>query len=120
MKVEYMQVNDATINDEILKTLPQGSLVVNASGMGKDRPGSPLTDEAVFPLHGYAWDFNYRGGPDFLCQAERQKRSANLTIENVWKYFIHGWTKGIGEALRIDFSPQDIGRLSSIAAESRS
>jgi shikimate dehydrogenase len=104
-KVEYMQVNDATSNDEILKTLP---------------PGSPLTNEAVFPLYGYAWDFNYRSALDFLCQAECQKRSADLTIENSWKYFIHGWKKGIGEALCIDFSPQVIERLSSIAAESRS
>ena len=58
--------------------LPDGSLVVNATGLGKDRPGSPLTDDARFPRDGIAWDFNYRGDLLFLEQAERQREARSL------------------------------------------
>ncbi|MBN2324603.1 MAG: shikimate dehydrogenase [Spirochaetes bacterium] len=115
--IEYVQVNDATSNDDILKTLPPGSLVVNATGMGKDRPGSPLSNDAVFPLHGYVWEFNYRGDLKFLRQAERQKRFADLVITDGWMYFVHGWMQGVGKALQVDLSAGDTERLSRIAAE---
>ena len=45
----------------MLAARPPHSLVVNASGLGKDRPGSPLPDGAPFPRHGVAWELNYRG-----------------------------------------------------------
>ena len=58
-----------TNNDEVLTTLPSYSVVINATGLGKDAPGSPLTDDAVFPLHSIAWDLNYRGDLIFLDHA---------------------------------------------------
>jgi shikimate 5-dehydrogenase len=36
------------LNDLIVRALPEGSMVVNATGLGKDRPGSPLTDACRF------------------------------------------------------------------------
>jgi shikimate 5-dehydrogenase len=89
--VRYIQVGTALSNDDILAQLPSGSLVVNATGMGKDLPGSPLSDRAVFPKNGYAWEFNYRGSLEFLHQAQRQAAERNLVIEDGVTYFVYGW-----------------------------
>src|SRR5690349_1735935 len=66
--VEYVHDDDATANDARMADLPPGSLVVNATGMGKDTPGSPLTDAARFPPRTVVWELNYRGELDFLHQ----------------------------------------------------
>ena len=63
-------------NDDLLAALPAGSLVVNATGLGKDRPGSPLTGEVRSRWKGIAWEFNYRGELEFLHQAGRSSRPA--------------------------------------------
>ena len=49
VKVEYVHNADPLENDRLLGTVPPGSLVVNGTGMGKDSPGSPITDKGVFP-----------------------------------------------------------------------
>ena len=109
-------------NDKVLIGLPEGSLVVNATGLGKDAPGSPLTEKAVFPKNGYAWEFNYRGDLLFLDQAKSQQETRNLTIEDGWIYFIHGWTRVIEEVFHIDIpeSGPEFDALSDIAASVRS
>lgn len=91
-------------NDRIVESLPEGSLVINATGMGKDRPGSPLTDGCRFPKNGIVWEFNYRGSLEFLHQAERQQEVQNLQIENGWTYFIYGWTQVIAEVFHIEIA----------------
>jgi len=112
-------VDQGADNDALMAFLPPGSLVVNATGMGKDRPGSPLSDGALFPENGYAWDFNYRGSLEFLGQAARQSGERNLHVEDGWTYFIHGWSQAIMEALHIDLSAGEIETLSGIAADLR-
>src|SRR5690606_41994251 len=57
-----------------LAEAPAGSLVVNASGLGKDRPGSPLPDDAVLPEGAFAWEFNYRGSRSEEHTSELQSR----------------------------------------------
>ena len=59
--------------------LPPRSLVVNATGMGKDRPGSPLRAGAAFPERSAVWELNYRGELEFLRQARAQAASAPAT-----------------------------------------
>jgi shikimate 5-dehydrogenase len=105
-------------NDARVKTLKPGSMVVNATGLGKDRPGSPLTDAVEFPENGIVWEFNYRGDLVFLDQANAQKVQKNLTIEDGWVYFIHGWTRVIAEVFHIDIptSGPEFDKLSEIAA----
>ena len=117
--VTYHLVPEPRDNDKIVETLTTGSMVVNATGLGKDRPGSPLTDAVVFPENGIAWDFNYRGDLVFLDQANDQKRGRNLIIENGWVYFIHGWTRVIAEVFHIDIqtSGAEFDRLSRIASD---
>ena len=62
------------VNDELMGKLPPASLVINATGMGKDLPGSPITDGGLFPIGGVAWELNYRGDLRFLHQALAQCR----------------------------------------------
>ncbi len=65
--------------------------------LGKDAPGSPITDAAVFPEDGLAWDFNYRGDLVFLRQAWSQQPGRRLHVEDGWTYFVIGWLAVIGE-----------------------
>ena len=112
---------DPAANDDILQSLKPGSLVVNATGLGKDRPGSPLTDEGAFPQDGLVWDFNYRGELVFLDQARVQQAKKNLLGEDGWIYFLHGWTRVIAEVFDIDIptSGPVFDELSRIAATTR-
>ncbi len=97
LKLEYNLCPDASGNDAAVSGLKPGSLVVNATGLGKDGPGSPITNNAEFPLNGLVWEFNYRGDLVFLEQAKTQKAKRNLSITDGWLYFIHGWTRVIAE-----------------------
>ena len=116
--IEYNLAPNPENNDARVKTLKPGSMVVNATGLGKDRPGSPLTDAVEFPENGIVWEFNYRGDLVFLDQANAQKAQKNLTIEDGWIYFIHGWTRVIAEVFHRDIptSGPEFDQLSEIAA----
>ena len=89
-------------NDAVIARLSPGALVINATGLGKDAPGSPLTDAAVFPDCAIAWDLNYRGDLVFLDQARAQAAARRLQVEDGWTYFIHGWTQVIAEVFHVD------------------
>jgi shikimate 5-dehydrogenase len=108
-------------NDVLLSALKPHSLVINATGLGKDAPGSPITAAARFPEHGYAWDFNYRGELVFLDQARAQQKARNLTIEDGWVYFLHGWTQVIAEVFHVSVPVRGpvFEELSRIAAGAR-
>ncbi|CAN5613278.1 shikimate dehydrogenase [soil metagenome] len=102
---EYVLAPDPTDNDRVMASLAPGSLVINATGLGKDAPGSPLTDAGVFPAEGLAWELNYRGDLVFLEQARAQ--SPRLShVEDGWIYFLHGWTQVIGEVFHVTI-PRD-------------
>ncbi|WP_374649905.1 shikimate dehydrogenase [Dongia sp.] len=121
LPVDYVRVADAAGNDAILGRLKPHALVINATGLGKDRPGSPLTDAARFPERAIAWDLNYRGDLIFLDQARRQQEERHLQIENGWTYFIHGWTQVIAEVFHIGIPTGGPGfdALSHIAAAAK-
>ena len=53
--------------------------MIHATGMGTDTPASPVTDDGLFPLHGVAWEINYRGELDFWQQAMAQKDRRSFT-----------------------------------------
>ena len=104
-----------TDNDETLAALPPYSLVVNATGLGKDGPGSPLTDGCSFPENALVWEINYRGDLVFKDQAMAQKADKNLVIEDGWTYFIHGWTQVISEVFHLPIEGELLQHLSEIA-----
>ena len=118
---EYHLTPSREDNDALLHRLPPHSLVINATGLGKDVPGSPLTDRAKFPKGGLAWDFNYRGDLLFLDQARAQQRQKGLHVEDGWRYFIYGWTQGIAEVFHITVptAGEKLETLSRIAAGNR-
>lgn len=115
--IEYVVVSDYENSDKIMTQLPSKSLVINATGLGKDAPGSPLTNDALFPEHSIIWDLNYRGELIFLKQARAQQEERSLQIEDGWTYFIHGWTQAIAEVFHITIPTHgvDFDRLSDIA-----
>lgn len=116
-EVDYLQVGGETTNDQVLARLPTGSLVVNATGMGKDSPGSPLGDRAVFPQGGYAWEFNYRGSLEFLHQAEDQAASRGLVVEDGITYFVYGWALVMEEVFSRSLEPPQLKALCRVTHE---
>jgi len=94
------------VADALTGQLGPGSLVVNATGLGKDGPGSPLTDAVAFPEQGIVWDFNYRGQLRFLEQARAQKTKRSLWIEDGWDYFVIGWSQVIADVFDLDIPPR--------------
>jgi shikimate 5-dehydrogenase len=115
IEIKYLCSSDAHFNDEIMATLPDYSIVINATGMGKDVPGSPITDSGIFPKNGIAWEFNYRGELDFMHQAEKQAATRNVRIEDGWIYFLHGWTQVVAQVLHVDLTPEVFQRLANSA-----
>lgn len=114
---EFVQNDDPRRNDEMMAALPDGSMVINATGMGKDIPGSPVTDAGVFPRHGIAWELNYRGELDFLQQARAQAGERGLHVEDGWVYFIYGWAEVMGRVFDVEITPALFEQISA-AAES--
>lgn len=105
---DYLHTPSPEDNDRILASLNPHSLIVNATGLGKDAPGSPLTDQCSFPQDSLVWEINYRGELVFMDQAKAQAEAKNLTIEDGWIYFIHGWTQVVAEVFHIDDMPDKV------------
>lgn len=99
----------------LMHELPAGSLVVNATGLGKDRPGSPLPDGARFPTGGVVWELNYRGELDFLHQARAQEAERDLRVADGWLYFLHGWAAILAEVFDVALTPERFERMLRIA-----
>ena len=116
---EYIQNQNPTHNDHLMAMLPPGSVVINATGMGKDTPGSPVSDLGHFPLHSIIWELNYRGKLDFMHQALAQKESRHLIVEDGWKYFVHGWAQVIAHVLHLDIDQTMFNRLADLASRVR-
>ncbi|WP_027628929.1 shikimate dehydrogenase family protein [Ruminiclostridium cellobioparum] len=115
VKLEYYLCPEAKDNDEVMKNMKPYSLIINATGLGKDRPGSPLTDGCLFPENSLVWELNYRGDLKFMVQAGEQKEKRNLFIEDGWIYFIHGWTQVISEVFHVDIKGEKLERLEKLA-----
>lgn len=117
--LEYHEVASAADNEALMHGLQPGSLVINATGLGKDRPGSPVTEAAPWPEGGFVFELNYRGPRPFLDQARARADALGLTVEDGWTYFLHGWTGVIAPVFGVDIAPDGplFARLGAIAAE---
>jgi len=47
--VEYIHSSDPRVFDQLISELAPHSMVINATGIGEDVPGSPVTDAGTFP-----------------------------------------------------------------------
>ena len=117
--IQYICNEDPNINNSIMAKLPAKSIVINATGMGKDTPGSPITWEGKFPQDGIAWEFNYRSELDFLQQAKAQAEERSLQVEDGWIYFLHGWTKVVAQVLHFNLTPELFDELNRAASTVR-
>jgi shikimate 5-dehydrogenase len=118
-EVGLVHVGDASDNDDQLATLAPGSLVVNATGLGKDAPGSPIGADALFPTDAIVWDANYRGELLFLRQARAQAAHAGLRVHDGWSYFLHGWIQALAPILTLPLDAGVIARLAAAANRHR-
>jgi shikimate 5-dehydrogenase len=80
--IDYRLAPTPVETDAIVASLPPTSMVVNATGLGKDGPGSPLTDACEWPERGLVWEFNYRGDLVFLDQARAAATLRDLTVHD--------------------------------------
>lgn len=116
---EFILNGSAADNDALVRGLPPSSLVINATGMGKDRPGSPVTDDVIFPSNSLVWELNYRGALDFMHQAKRQAETRQLNVVDGWVYFLHGWTQVIAEVFHLELTPALFAQLDEAASAFR-
>ncbi|MEM7031550.1 MAG: shikimate dehydrogenase, partial [Chloroflexota bacterium] len=112
---DLIQNSDPTVNDQIMAGLSPHAVVINATGMGKDIPGSPITDQGLFPEEGVAWELNYRGKLDFLHQAKTQQSSRKLIVEDGWYYFLIGWTSVVENVFDLTASETEFQQLAKAA-----
>jgi shikimate 5-dehydrogenase len=117
IRFEYILNEAPQKNDAVMEQMRPASIVINATGMGKDLPGSPITDNGVFPPHSLAWELNYRGNLDFMHQAERQRETRQVRVEDGWLYFLYGWTEVIGQVYHMPIKGELFERLSEIAGD---
>ena len=119
IEIDYVENVDPRGNDQLVRDLPPGSLVINATGMGKDTPGSAVTDAVEFPQSGFAWELNYRGDLQFLHQARRQQESRRLQVHDGWRYFIHGWVTVMEGVFDLHISDDQLARLAALSEPER-
>lgn len=113
--IEYVRTDTVDDAASLVAAAPRGSLIVNATGLGKDRPGSPLPDDAVFPGDAYVWEFNYRGSLEFLHQARAQQAARNMHVVDGWRYFIHGWSQVVADVFELELTPEIVEQLARAA-----
>jgi shikimate 5-dehydrogenase len=116
---EFHLTPETQDNDKLLANLKPHSLIINATGLGKDRPGSPLSDNCVYPMDSLVWELNYRGELTFMKQAQAQAEEKKLYIEDGWTYFIHGWTQVVAEVFHIDITGEVFDKCEKIARDMR-
>ena len=77
------------MHDSLIADMAAGALIVNATGLGKDRPGWPVTPGVRFPPDAIAWDLNYRGDLRWLDWARMQ----GVRTVDGWDCFLFGWSR---------------------------
>ena len=112
---EYYLTPEPGQNDAEMEKMGRGTLVINATGLGKDRPGSPLTDDALFPQDALVWELNYRGERKFMHQALAQTESRGVTVIDGWMYFIYGWTQVIADVFHTEILGERLRKCAELA-----
>lgn len=119
-RLEVQVVPGAAATDAIIGGLPESSLIVNATGLGKDAPGSPVSEAAEFPQNSCIWDLNYRGGLDFLRLARARAPALNLSVADGWVCFVHGWARALEKVTDVAIGERIMGEMLAAADRYRS
>lgn len=115
MQFDYFCNDKPLFNDFLMERLSPGLLVVNATGMGKDLPGSPVTDDAVFSEGEIVWELNYRGELGFLKQACAQSADRQLKVVDGWYYYLVGWAALVSRVFEVEIDAMTFQRLCAAA-----
>jgi shikimate dehydrogenase len=110
-----IEVLPAKRNQGLLDSSPSGTLFVNATGLGKDAPGSPVLSFSKIAEKSLVWDFNYRGDLLFLKQAYEEAEAKNLVVEDGWHYFFCGWAHVMCNVFDRTCTPSVIERFAHAA-----
>lgn len=102
-------------HDGLIAKLSPGALIVNATGLGKDRPGSPVTSDVRFPPETIAWDLNYRGDLSWLNWARAQ---GARSIDG-WDCFLFGWSRIISILFGFDLTAPLLAEMREAATRNR-
>ncbi len=105
--------------DDLVESAPPGSMIVNATGMGKERPGSPTSARVRFPKGAVVWELNYRGDLRFLDLARAQASPAGLQVHDGWSLFCHGWAAALSAVWGLEDDPSLGDRFAAAARELR-
>jgi shikimate dehydrogenase len=97
--------------DRLVQPSPLRTLVVNATGMGKDRPGNPVSTDVHFPEGAVVWELNYRGELTMLGQARR----CGAQAYDGWQLFCHGWAAALGPIFDLTDEPGTARRFTELA-----
>lgn len=95
--------------DDLIAAARRGTFIVNATGAGKDRDGSPVTDAVRFPAECVFWDLNYRGDLRMLAAARNQAAHADgkaLRAHDGMSLFCHGWAAALTAVLGVPEDPR--------------
>ena len=119
VKLEFFHTSDPLVCDSLVAKLPSYSLVINATGMGKDLPGSPVTDNVYFPDHSVVWDLNYRGPREFLVRGELQGATRPIKVADGWGYFLRGWSSVMGLVFDIPMTKERLSAFCKVTQRQR-
>jgi shikimate dehydrogenase len=114
-----VRVPHPSLATETLIALPASSLIVNATGLGKDQPGSPVPLPAPWPNRAIVWELNYRGQLPMLTDARAATRRRSLEVYDGWTLFIQGWSEALGTILRHNLNAAQQGAFERIALSVR-
>lgn len=117
-KLKFVYVKSIQDSDNVVNNLSSKSFVVNATGVGKDVDGSPVSDNVQFPYGGCVWEYNYRGNLKYMQIATEQAVEKQLSIYDGFEYFVYGWTTVISRVLNIDIARSNFDILANIALDS--
>jgi shikimate dehydrogenase len=112
VRLQLLSANSPAVVRALDAAAP-GDLVVNATGLGKERPGSPVT--GALPPGVVAWDLNYRGPLSFLCEARR----AGAVPVDGWEYFVAGWAGALTAIASVPLTADLLARFGAAAAHLR-
>ena len=113
----YHSTGQASLRD--LGPLPDRSLIINATGLGKDRPGSPIRLPPSWPRRACVWDLNYRGHLLMLDDARAAAAERQLTTHDGWLLFVNGWAESLSAIIGRPISDDERAAMHYLAARVR-
>ena len=120
IQVDYIHNQDPAVNDGIMGKMPPHSIVINATGMGKDTPGSPITDTGQSSRSMASPGSSITAASWISCTRPlAQKESRDLLVEDGWLYFLHGWTQVVAQVLHTPIEGELFERLAKAAGTVR-